>query len=120
MATPACWLFEYACSSTIIEQALKSEFKQSHCFGGIAGANRDEISSEIYRDFKITTNWKQLSANEQQLFDDYFKNIFSAKLNHPTRKVSFHYGDTLEPKFLRDIGRADLEPVIEKALTVKF
>jgi len=42
-------------------------------------------------------------------------------LSYPKNpKRTFYYGDSLEPKFLRTIGKEYLEPSVEKILDVNF
>jgi len=55
------------------------------------------------------------------MFDEFFNDVFLAKLKHPMyTKRKFYYGDSLEPKFLRTIGKEYLEPSVEKILDVNF
>ena len=40
------------------------------------------------------------------MFDEFFNDVFLAKLKHPMyTKRKFYCGDSLEPKFLRTIGK---------------
>jgi hypothetical protein len=107
--------------SLILENHLKQEFNQRHCHKGIKGNNRDEISMSIYSRFKGNDYYKRQSDSDKILFDEFFHKIFLGKLRHPNNpKRTFYWGDCLEPKFLRTIGKQKFEPVIERVLDVHF
>jgi len=114
------YLFEFL-NPLIKEKELKKIFKQNHCYHGLNGENRDEISKSIYERFKDTNWFNKIDIDTKNLFDDFFFNVFLGKLKHPKNpKRTFYYGDCLEPKFLRTINKGYLEPVIEKVLDVIF
>jgi hypothetical protein len=114
------YLFEFL-NPLIKEKELKTIFTQNHCYHGLNGKNRDEISKSIYERFKDTNWFKKIDIDTKNLFDDFFFNVFLGKLKHPENpKRTFYYGDCLEPKFLRTINKEYLEPVIEKVLDVIF
>lgn len=103
------------------EKMLCDKLSQKHCYHGLAGSNRDEISCNIYSKFKETVWFKQFNKKDVNYFEEFFNKVFMAKLRHPKNpKRTFYYGDSLEPKFLRTIGREYLEPSIEKILDVNF
>ena len=107
--------------SLILENHLKQKFNQRHCHKGFEGNNRDEISISIYSRFKGNDYYKEQSDSDKILFDDFFHKIFLGKLRHPNNpKRTFYWGDCLEPKFLRTIGKQKFEPVIERLLDVHF
>ena len=65
--------------------------------------------------------FKKFNKNDTNYFDEFFNDVFLAKLKHPkNQKRTFYYGDSLEPKFLRTIGKEYLEPSVEKILDVNF
>ena len=114
------YLFEFK-EPLIKEKELKGLFNQKHCYFGLEGKDRDEISKNIYQTFKQTDWYVNHEMNDKTLFDEYFFDVFLGKLKHPENpKRTFFYGDSLEPKFLRTINKEYLEPVIEKILDVKF
>ena len=102
------------------EKTIRLSKNQRHCFSGIEGNNRDEISINIYSIFKQTEWYNQFDVKLKNQFDEFFYEVFLGNLKHPRRNVSFKHGDVLEPKFLRTIGREYLEPVIEQVLDVKY
>jgi hypothetical protein len=121
---PSVYLFEVA-KAVLIEQQLLSEIyhdsKRTACFYGFNNRDRNSIVYEIVEIFKRTEKFKKLNMREKELFDDFIHNFYLAKLRHPKRNAKFLYGDCLEPKFLDiTLGRQDLIPVIEKALSVHF
>lgn len=114
------YLFEYK-EPLNKEKQLKDLHNQKHCYFGLEGRDRVEISKNIYQDFKQTNWYVNLDLNDKTLFDEYFNDVFLGKLKHPKNpNRTFFYGDSLEPKFLRTINKEYLEPVIEKVLDVKF
>ena len=114
------YLFEYK-EPLNKEKQLKDLHNQKHCYIGLEGKDRVEISKNIYHDFKQTNWYINLDTNDKTLFDEYFNDVFLGKLKHPENpKRTFFYGDSLEPKFLRTVNKEYLEPVIEKVLDVKF
>lgn len=103
------YLFEFL-DPLIKEKELKRIFTQNHCYHGLNGKNRDEISKSksIYERFKGTNWFKKIDIDTKNLFDDFFFNVFLGKLKHPENpKRTFYYGDCLEP-------------IIEKILDVNF
>ena len=107
--------------SIILENHLKQVFNQKHCHKGISGNNRDDISKFIYSQFKDSEHYKIQSELDKNLFEEFFNSIFLGKMRHPNNpKRTFYWGDCLEPKFLRTIGKERYEPVIERVLDVKF
>ncbi len=117
---PEVWVFEARDMAEKAESDLKCHFGQNHCFRGFPCKNRVEISKYIVRKFKNTAHWKQQSSDTQEKFQEYLEEVFFAKLKHPRTGHSFYYGDSLEPGFLRDIGRSYLEPAIQAMLQIKF
>lgn len=107
--------------SLALERNLKTSYNQKHCYHGISGENRNEISLSIYSLFKETQFYQSQCELNKSLFDDFFHRIFLGKQRHPVNpKRTFFWGDCLEPKFLRTIEENQLEPAIEKILDVKF
>lgn len=102
------------------EEKIRLSKNQRHCFSGIEGKNRDEISKNIYLMFKQTKWYNKLDSKLKIQFDEFFYDVFLGNLKHPRRNVSFKHGDVLEPRFLRTIGKEYLEPVIEQVLDVKY
>ena len=103
------------------EKMLSNKLAQKYCYYGISGSNRDEISRNIYSKFRETLWFKQFSKKDINYFEEFFNKVFMAKLRHPNnQKRTFYYGDSLEPKFLRTIGKEYLESSIEKILDVNF
>ena len=103
------------------EKHICNELKQKHCFYGIKGNNRDEISKTLYSKFKLTEWYSEFNEDDQRLFNEFFYEIFLGKMKHPENpNRTFYYGDCLEPKFLPKINKEYLEPVIEKILDVNF
>ena len=103
------------------ENFIKQKKKQKHCFSGIEGVNRDEISKNIYSMFKKTDWFKKFDESSKNLFDEFFYDVFLGKIKHPENpKRTFYYGDCLEPKFLRTINKTYLEDPVEKILDVHF
>ena len=114
------YLFENQ-ESTKYEKMLCNKLEQKHCYHGLKGINRDQISRNLYSKFKETLWFKKFNKNDTNYFDEFFNDVFLAKLKHPKNpKRTFYYGDSLEPKFLRTIGKEYLEPSVEKILDVNF
>lgn len=108
-------------SAVDLENQLKRMAGQNHCFGGFKGRDRVQVSIEIVTMFKGTHHYMSLSDEDRAHFDRYLCEVFFAKARHPSNpKRTFHWGDSLEPGFLRTIGKAELEGPIERALSVKF
>lgn len=115
------YVFETLEDPTIVEGMLKALHGEKFCYNGIKGRNRDEISRSIYEMFKSTGGYSKLANEDKTNFDYYFNSVYLAKMRHPDNpKRTFYYGDSLEPKFLRTIGKEFLEPSIERVLDVKF
>ena len=92
------------------ESVIKQKKNQKHCFSGIQGSNRDEISRTIYSMFKKTNWFDKFDEDLKNLFDEFFNDVFIGKLKQPTNpRRAFYYGDCLEPKFLRTIEKKYLE-----------
>ena len=116
-------LFEFETNedSRFHEEVIKKSKNQKHCFSGIEGGNRDEISNQVFDLFKKTNWFLQFDESLRKLFNEFFYDIFLGKLRHPKNsKRTFYYGDCLEPKFLRVIDKEYLEDPIEKILDCIF
>ncbi|MCE9674050.1 hypothetical protein LY474_40295 [Myxococcus stipitatus] len=117
---PNLWAFE-AHNSTEIEDRLKKRFGQSHCYRGLPGSERDEISHGLIERFRRLPHYAHLSPATRVGFERYLSEVFFARRRHPTNpKRTFNWGDSLEPGFLRRIGLGELEGPIEEALRVRF
>ena len=117
------YLFEFKTNeeSRFHERKIKESKNQKHCFSGISGDNRHEISNQIYYLFKKTKWFLQFDDSLKKLFNEFFYDVFLGKLKHPTNsKRTFYYGDCLEPKFFRTINKQYLEEPVEKILDVSF
>jgi len=118
---PTVWVFKSLGKATELESALKKQFGQNHCYRGIPGRCRMEISNNIVEMFKKTTHWKSLSWSIREKFQKYLDKAYFRFLKHPDNpKRTFHFGDSLEPGFLRKVGFANLVPAIEKVLNVEY
>ncbi len=118
---PDIFVFEARNKATDIETDLKNKFGQRHCFRGLLGADRNEMSQNIVEKFMTTSHFVSLSETEKTEFKRFLVSIYFAKRHHPKNpKRTFFWGDCLEPGFLRTIGVPELEPVIERVLRVKF
>ena len=106
--------------SRICEETIKLSKNQRHCFSGIIGKDRDEISKNIYSLFKKTPWYEKFDESTKVLFDEFFNDVFMGKVKHPRRNIVFKHGDVLEPKFLRELNKDYLEPIVEKVLSVNF
>lgn len=114
------FLFEFE-NPVKYESLLKTTLNQKHCYVGLDGNNREEISLNIYESFKLSNWFCQFDNHTIKLFDEFFNDIFLGKMKHPENpKRTFYYGDCLEPKFMVTINKKYLEPVIESVLDVKF
>lgn len=116
-------LFEFKTNeeSRFHEGVIKKSKNQKHCFSGIEGANRVDISNHLYKLFKKTEWFLQFDDSLKVLFNEFFYDVFLGKLKHPNNsKRTFYYGDSLEPKFLRTINKQYLEEPVEKILDVYF
>ncbi len=121
---PKITLFEVN-DAVAIEQTRRNQIYAGQrigaCFRGFKSSDRDSITLEIYEMYKASNAFKTLAPNEVKLFDEFIRAFYLGKLRHPNRNASFYYGDCMEPNFLdRTLGRYDLIPVIEKALSIKF
>lgn len=117
------YLFEFKTNeeSRFHEEVIKKSKNQKHCFSGIKGMNREEISNQIYYLFKKTKWFLQFDHSLRKFFNEFFYEVFLGKLKHPINsKRTFYYGDSLEPKFLRTINKQYLEEPVEKILDVYF
>lgn len=119
---PETWVFEYAGKAHEVERQLMRRYGQAHCYGGFdPGCCRLAISEHIHARFKQTTHYQNLSEAQRSGFETFMREVFFAQPPHKNhRGVTFKYGDTLEPWFLREIGHPRLEPAIEAALDVRF
>nr|WP_315167131.1 hypothetical protein [uncultured Flavobacterium sp.] len=118
---PKIIVFEMPQKATEYELYLKNHFSQLHCWNGLPGRDRNEISNGIIQKFKETNHFTSLPVTVQVEFENYLKNVFFAKRVHPKNpKRTFYWGDSLEPNFLPIIGYSHYENVIEKVLKVKF
>jgi hypothetical protein len=105
-----------------LRQVLQPGTSRGPCMSGFVAKDRDGIAREILGEFKKISGYARMSAQEQALFLEFCESFWLGKLKHPTKpKRTFYYGDCLEPNFIgRTLSRADLEPVIERALQVRF
>ena len=114
------FLFEYN-NPLEKERELKTILNQNHCYFGLKGNNREDISNFIYTEFKKTDWYLKFDDMKKKKFDEFFYKIFLGKLKHPLNsKRTFYYGDCLEPKFLKTIKKEYLEPIVEEFLDVHF
>jgi hypothetical protein len=119
--SPKIIVFEMPQKATEYEMFLKHHFCQLHCWNGLAGKDRNEISKGIIQEFKKTNHFTSLFALDQKEFENYLNHVFFAKRVHPKNpKRTFYWGDSLEPNFLPVIGCSHYENTIEKVLKVKF
>ena len=103
------------------EDYIKVQNSQRFCYSKVLGDNRDEISRNIYTLFKGTDWYNSIDKKLQDDFNEFFYKVYLNKSRHPLNpRRTFFYGDCLEPKFLRTIGRGKLETSVEKILDVKF
>jgi hypothetical protein len=118
---PQIYVYEMSQKATEYEMFLKHQFGQLHCWNGLTGQNRNEISKGIIQKFKNTKHFTSLIAIDKEEFENYLNNVFFAKRVHPKNsKRTFYWGDSLEPKFLPVIGCSHYEKAIERVLKVKF
>ena len=112
------YLFEFDSKATIVEKEIKDNFSQNFCIKGFKGNNLQEISQNIFNEFKENN-----LSND--LFDDYFNNVHQNNMKHISsngNKLSFAHGDSSEPTFLCKY-RPDLThliPGIEKAFNINI
>lgn len=115
------FIFDTIDDPRILESVIKKKNGTKYCYKGIRGNNRDEISRSIYNEFKKTKHYLNSSEKDKSRFDEYFEEVFLGRMRHPANpKRTFFFGDSLEPKFLRTIGKSYLEESIENLLDVKF
>jgi hypothetical protein len=91
------------------------------CIVGLKAATREGMTREIFEMFKCTERWHRATLEDQLGFTEFIEQVYLARLRHPkdlTRK--FYYGDCMEPRFLRTIGKGELEGPIERLLDVRF
>lgn len=117
------WAFCTRGHARTVEATLRRRFEQSHCYRGFPNACcRFSISRSIHAAFRRTGHYRRLGERDRRGFEQFMREVFFAR--RPLRKkpngVTFKYGDTLEPWFLREIGHPQLEPAIEAALKVRF
>ena len=121
LGNPIIYIFEMPHAATIFENSLKQHFKQLHCWIGLPGKDRSQISKGIIQEFKKTSHYLNLSVIDKEEFEYYLNDVFFAMRVHPKNpKRTFHWGDRLEPKFLQFINCGHFEKTIEKILNVKF
>ncbi len=114
------WLFKTE-KNLELEDELKKKFDQRHCYKGLRGNNRVEITNNIYARFKLIESYVSQSDEDKRLFDDFFQTVYLAKRRHPhNSKRTFFYGDCLEPRFLHTIESPQFERAIERILDVRF
>jgi hypothetical protein len=119
--SPTIYLFETIDNPTIIESRIKNINGTMHCYYGLTGNNRVEISKEIFIEFKQTDHYSCQSKSVKEHFEEYFSEVFLANRKHPNNpKRTFCFGDSLEPKFLRVIDKQHLEEAIKIVLNVRF
>jgi hypothetical protein len=118
---PKIFIFEMPHTPTLFETFLKNHFIQLHCWMGLHGKDRNEISKGIIQEFKKTNHFISLSLVDKEEFENYLNNVFFARRVHPKNpKRTFYWGDSLEPNFLPIINCGHYEKTIEKVLKVKF
>lgn len=118
---PKIYIYEMPQTATIFETFLKHHFKQIHCWYGLHGKDRNEISKGIIQEFKNTNHFGSLLGIHKEEFENYLNNVFFARRVHPKNpKRTFYWGDSLEPNFLPIINCGQYEKIIEKVLKVKF
>jgi|GEM_PF-2259324 len=118
---PLLHVFETRGKATHVELVLKRHFNQRHCYRGLPGADRLEISRGIFSNFKETTHFRTLEASDRSDFERYIFEVFFASRVHPENpRRTFKWGDSLEPGFLPMIGLSELQPAIQRALGVRF
>jgi hypothetical protein len=118
---PEIYIFEMPQTATIFENYLKHYFEQLHCWIGLLGKDRNEISKGIIQEFKKTNHFSNLLMMEKEVFENYLNDVFFARRVHPKNpKRTFYWGDSLEPNFLPTINCGHYEKTIEKVLKVKF
>lgn len=118
---PRIIVFEAKGLAVDIENELKQSFGQNHCYRGLQGADRKEIASNIVLSFQSTSHYQNLPQSDKVAFEKFLTEIYFAFRKHPLNpKRTFFWGDCLEPGFLKTIDAADLEPVVERVLKVRF
>lgn len=118
--TPKLWAFE-ANDARAIEQRLRVNFGQAHCYRGLPGSDREEISCAIVERFRRSPHYQQLGTATRAGFERYLADVFFARRRHPANpQRTFFWGDSLEPGFLRCIGLEELERPVEETLQVRF
>lgn len=118
---PKIYIFEMPEIATKFETFLKQHFNQNHCWMGLKGKDRKEISKGIIQEFKITNHYESLLDKDKEEFENYLNNVFLARRVHPNNpNRTFYWGDSLEPNFLRVINCDHYEEIIERVLKVKF
>jgi hypothetical protein len=118
---PKIYIYERRQTARIFETFLKQYFEQIHCWIGLQGKDRNEISKGIIQEFKSTNHYKSILVKDKEEFENYLSNVYFAKRVHPRNpKRTFYWGDSLEPKFLRVINCGNYEQTIEKVLNVKY
>lgn len=117
---PTIHVFE-AAGATGVEAELRTRFGQRHCYRGLAGGDREEISRRIVEAFRDTPHFRGLARDTQDGFEQYLNDVFFARRRHPKNPSrTFFWGDSLEPGFLRTVGLTHLERPVEEALRVCF
>jgi hypothetical protein len=103
------------------EQAWrKKTVGKAPCILGLCGTDRDEMARSTFEIFKLSGDWRNADAQDQELFTEFIDTIYLAKLKHPRRDATFHYGDCLEPGFIAStLDRPDVWDVVLKLLKVK-
>ena len=118
---PKIYIYEMPQTATIFETYLKQHFEQLHCWIGLQGKDRNEISKGIIQEFKRTNHFESLLITDKEEFENFLNNVFFARRVHPKNpKRTFYWGDSLEPNFLPVINCGHYEQTIEKVLKVKF
>lgn len=118
---PKIFIFEMPQTATIFETFLKNHFGQLHCWIGLNGKDRNDISKGIIQEFQNTNHFKNLLITDKIEFENFLNNVYFAKRVHPKNpKRTFYWGDSLEPNFLLVINCGHYEQTIEKVLNVKF
>ena len=116
------WAFSTRGRARTVEATLRRRFEQAHCYRGFPNACcRFNISRTIHAAFRRSGHYRRLSERDRRGFEQFMREVFFARppLKN-ARHVTFKYGDTLEPKFLRGLGLRQFERAVTAALGVQF
>jgi hypothetical protein len=125
LGPPEIVVFEFKGKATDPEQEWRRHISRNGslrpCIVGLAAGTRDEMTLAVFGGLQRHPAWRAASKDTQQLYQEFIGDFYLAKLVHPTRAATFHYGDCTEPGFLdRTKGRPDLVQAIETLLDVDF